>query len=300
MSFELLDFLIEKKSPPFYGLELNRETARFILVGYPFDGTTWQRPGARFGPAAVRMASIGLEEYSLRTRLSIKDLKIHDAGDLQVLHGDPHQTGRRLEEVVREIVDNGKIPVVVGGEHTATLPAVSAISPDQVVVFDAHLDLRFEWPPGVKLSHATVMRRVAERIGVENILFIGSRAYSHEELEYLGRRDVLILDPMLIRADPGRLAAMIEDRLRGAETIYVSVDIDVLEPGIAPGVSDPEPCGLYPHELFNILFKVVDGRLAGYDVVEVSPPNDKGGVTAYYAAKLVSEIAAYAIYKLGR
>jgi len=296
LSFEFLDFLLERAAPPLCGINVDRKWARFILFGYPFDGTVWQRPGTRFGPRAIREASLGLEEYSVRTGLFMDELMIHDAGDLQVLTGDIYQTARRVEKVVREIIENEKTPIIIGGEHTVTLPAVSTILPDILIVFDAHLDLRSEWPLGVKYSHATVMRRIAERIGAENIVFIGTRAISREEYEYVKGRNILIINALKVRRNLQEAVRMLESRLRDADTIYVSVDVDVLEPGIAPGVSDPEPEGLIPYELFELLYNVIDERLVGADIVEVSPLNDNG-VTTYYAAKITLEMAAYKVYK---
>ncbi|MEM3832359.1 MAG: agmatinase [Thermoprotei archaeon] len=290
MGYEFLDLYVSPVKPNFSGFDVDRDKARFIIVGVPFDSTTSQRPGARFGPKAIREASIGLEGYSLRNNKFPEDLMIHDAGDLSVLHGDLRETQRRLENVINDIKSENKIPVVIGGEHSITLAPVRVSKPEILIVFDAHLDLRNEWPPGVKNSHATVMRRISEYIGLSSIIFIGSRAYSKEEYELIKNRKVLVLDPKYLENNFEESIHAIKERIHATNNIYISIDLDALDPSQAPGVGDPEPEGLSLTMLLDTLNEItkITKNISGIDLVELSPPYDPG-FTAHVAAKILFE-----------
>ncbi|MGB9730068.1 MAG: agmatinase [Thermoprotei archaeon] len=294
MSYEFLDLYVFPVKPSFSGFDVGRDKAKFIIIGVPFDSTTSQRPGTRFGPKAIREASVGLEGYSLRTNKFPEDLMIHDAGDLSVLHGDLRETQRRLENVINDIKSENKIPVVIGGEHSITLAPVRILKPEILIVFDAHLDLRNEWPPGVKNSHATVMRRISEYIGLNNIIFIGSRAYSKEEYELIKNRKVLILNPKYLETNFEESIYTIKERIHEANNIYISIDLDALDPSQAPGVGDPEPEGLSLTTLLDTLNEIIKftKNINGIDLVELSPPYDPG-FTAHVAAKILFEILSY-------
>ncbi len=294
MGYEFLDLYVSPVKPSFSGFDVGRDKAKFIIIGVPFDSTTSQRPGTRFGPKAIREASVGLEGYSLRTNKFPEDLMIHDAGDLSVLHGDLRETQRRLENVINDIKSENKIPVIIGGEHSITLAPVRILKPEILIVFDAHLDLRNEWPPGVKNSHATVMRRISEYIGLNNIIFIGSRAYSKEEYELIRNRKVLILNPKYLETNFEESIHTIKERIHDANNIYISIDLDALDPSQAPGVGDPEPEGLSLTMLLDTLNEIIKfaKNINGIDLVELSPPYDPG-FTAHVAAKILFEILSY-------
>ncbi len=291
MGYEFLDLYVYPVRPGFSGFDVGRDKARFIIVGVPFDSTTSQRPGTRFGPKALREASIGLEGYSLRTNKFPEDLLIHDAGDLAVLHGDLRETQRRLENVINDMKSEKKIPVLIGGEHSITLAPIKSLKPDTLIVFDAHLDLRNEWPPGVKNSHATVMRRISEYIGLDNIIFIGSRAYSKEEYELIKNRRLLVLNPNYLEKNLDESLHIIKEKIRSANNVYLSIDLDVLDPSQAPGVGDPEPEGISLSLLLDILDNITryTKNIIGVDLVELSPPYDPG-FTGHVAAKILFEI----------
>lgn len=266
------------------------EHSKIVIIGVPLDITSWHRSGCREGPKAVREASKGLEGYSLRSKIHIEDVKLHDLGDISIISGDLVQTLNRIEKVIEELSRDGKIPFLIGGEHTITLASIRALRPQLLLSFDAHLDLRDEWPSGQKISHATVMRRVSEIIGLENIVFIGARAFSREELEYIKKRDILILTPFKILERKG--LRELYTRVKEVDSLYISVDMDVLEPALAPGIGDPEPEGLTFTQLLDILYKCVGENLVGFDISEIYPQYDKN-ITPFYAAKIIMEMACY-------
>ena len=291
MGYEFLDLYVFPVKPGFSGFDVGRDKAKFIIIGVPFDSTTSQRPGTRFGPKFLREASIGLEGYSLRTNKFPEDLMVHDAGDLSVLHGDLRETQKRLENVINDIRSERKIPILIGGEHSITLAPIKSLKPDLLIVFDAHLDLRNEWPPGVKNSHATVMRRIAEYIGLDNIIFIGSRAYSREEYELIKNSKTLIFNPNYLEKNITESLYKIKELIHRANNIYLSIDLDVLDPSQAPGVGDPEPEGISLTLLLDVLDNITKytKNIIGADLVELSPPYDPG-FTAHVAAKILFEL----------
>jgi len=277
-------------SPPllFAGSQRTFQEADYVVLGAPLDATGTHRSGARFAPSAIREASLHLETHSFRAGVDLEDLRIHDAGDLHVA-GEVGETLRRLELVVRDLREAEKLPVILGGEHTVTLGAVRGIDGDMAVVsFDAHLDLRGEYL-GQAVSHATSMRRITEHVGAGRILEIGVRAACREELKYAEGAGVRFLTAQWIRREGAEKA--VEKALgflRDAERIYLSVDMDVLDPAFAPAVQNPEPDGLSTGTFLDILCGVCDRRVAALDVVEVAPHYDRGA-TAVQAAKAVFE-----------
>ncbi len=241
------------------------EDAEFAILGVPFDSTCSYRPGARFGPLAIRREFLELDKPD-----SFFKRKLYDLGNVNVVHGNLQETNRRVEETWQKALEKnpGAIPITLGGEHSVSYSPIKALSEKhnglQVLHLDAHPDLMDEYL-GEKWSHATVMRR-AQELGVD-IVQAGVRTGTEEEKK-LGKALKKTLEP-------------------GLKT-YVSVDMDVLEPGHCPGVGTPEPGGLIIQEVLEILKPVKN--LAGFDIVEVSPPYDAGGVTAVTAAKIMLEL----------
>ncbi|GAB6148205.1 agmatinase [Stetteria hydrogenophila] len=288
---------VEETPWAFGGSRRPLEQSEYFLFGAPFDSTASYRTGQRWGPEAIRRASAFIEFYSLRAGFDVDEIPVADVGDVAVVYGDARATVSRVERVVEALASTGRIPVMLGGEHTVTLGAVRGLARAGrlpcLVVFDAHFDLRSEYA-GLRLSHATVMRRIIEEVGPERVVYVGVRGFAQEELDYARRRgevkfytvrDVMIMGEV-------NVAASIRKDLKDCRHVYVTVDIDVLDPAYAPGVGNPEPEGFTTFTLYEIIHGVVDGRLAGFDVVEVSPPHDCGGVTAAAAAKTVVEVVA--------
>ena len=256
-------------------------------MGVPYDGTSTYRSGARFAPNAIRDASLNVESYSLRVGVDAENLPLHDLGDLDVVV-DVAETLHRLKTVSSELSGMGKRLMLIGGEHTITLGAVQGIGDvDAVVSFDAHLDLRGEYM-GQRVSHATVMRRIHELEGVDRVVWVGVRAVSREELEFaqtIGACYITSRDVWLKGLEHSKNA--LENALSNCETLYITVDIDVLDPAYAPAAQNPEPEGLTVHQLLELLCPLC-GRAVAVDLVEVSPPYDNG-TTAIQAAKILLE-----------
>ncbi|PVX27826.1 MAG: agmatinase [Candidatus Bathyarchaeum sp.] len=280
--------LFVSPSPVFAGSQLSFEEARYVVLGVPFDVTSTYRSGARFAPLAIRDASLNIEGYSFRTETDIEDIKIHDLGDLHVT-GDAELTLGRLALVTQELVNAEKVPVFLGGEHTITLGVLRSLGENVAVVsFDAHLDLRDDYL-GLSLSHTTFMRRIKEDVKPSKILEIGTRAVCKEELEYAKESGIDYVTAHQIRKDGTEKAIeAIKDSLEGSEKIYITIDLDVLDPAYVPAVQNPEPEGLDTSTLLDILESICDRRVIGLDLVEVAPHYDND-VTATQAAKILFE-----------
>jgi len=281
--------LFVSPSPVFTGSQQNFEAAKYVVLGVPFDITSTYRSGAKFAPLAIRDASLNLECYSFRTGISIADLKIHDLGDLHVA-GDVELTLGRLALVAQDLFDAEKVPVFIGGEHTITLGVMRSVDKNVAVVsFDAHLDLRDDYL-GLSMSHATFMRRINEDVKPSKILEIGTRAVCREELDYAKESGIDFLTAHQIRKDGvKKTVETIEGILDGYKKVYITIDMDVLDPAFVPAVPNPEPEGLDTSTLLDLLEVVCDRQVVGFDLVEVAPHYDRG-VTAIQAAKIIFEV----------
>ncbi|HCS13543.1 MAG: agmatinase [Zetaproteobacteria bacterium CG06_land_8_20_14_3_00_59_53] len=255
------------------------------IIGAPFDGTVSFRPGARFGPAAIRDASDGVEVWSPLLDASLECVRYADAGDVELPMGD---TGRALEmirEAADAALDAGAAPFLLGGEHLVSLPAIAAVHarhPDLLVVqLDAHADQREDYM-GVKLSHACVIRRVAEFLGQERIRQIGIRSGTKEEYRLMREHGTLTT---FREADLEELKVWI-----GRRPVYLTVDLDVFDPSCFPGTGTPEPGGI-DWWTFQRFLQVLRGcRIVGLDAVELAPQLDASGCSSVLAAKAVREM----------
>lgn len=276
----------------FSGFQKNFEEADYVILGVPFDVTSTYRTGARFGPTTIRQASLNIETYSFRTAVDVEDLRLHDLGDLHV-SADTRKTLEMLELVVKDILEHGKIPVTIGGEHTITLGVVKGLGQKAlktaIVSFDAHLDLRDEFV-GLKLSHTTFMRRINEETKPARIIEVGTRAVCKEELTYAKKAGIKFFTAQQIRKDgTEKVVKALKEEISRYENIYLSVDMDVLDPAFVPAAQNPEADGLEPSCLLDILTGVIDKRVIGFDVLEIAPNYDQG-VSAIQAAKVIFEI----------
>jgi agmatinase len=276
----------------FSGFQKPFEKADYVVLGVPFDATSTYRTGARFGPSAIREASLNIETYSFRAKMDVENLQLHDLGDLHV-SADADETMKRLEFIVKEILEAGKTPVIIGGEHTVTLGVVRGlgdkIRKTAILSFDAHLDLRNEYM-GLKLSHTTFMHRINEDVKPAKIVEVGTRAVCKEEIEYARKAGVEFFTTQQTRGlGSEKIVRQLKEKLAECEGIYLSVDMDVLDPAYAPAVQNPEPDGLEMHALLDILCSICDKRVLGFDLVEVAPNYDFG-VTAVQAAKVLFEV----------
>ena len=284
--------LFVSPSPVFTGSQQTFEDAKYVVLGVPFDVTSTYRSGAKFAPLAIRDASLNLETYSFRTGVDVEDLKIHDLGDLHVA-GDVELTLGRLALVAQDLFDASKVPVFIGGEHTISLGVARSLNENVAVVsFDAHLDLRDNYL-GLSVSHTTFMRRIKEDVKPSKILEIGTRAVCREELDYAKEAGIDYLTTHQIRKDGvKKMAKTIKDILEGYEKVYLTIDMDILDPAFVPAVPNPEPEGLDTSTLLDLLEVVCDHRVVGFDVVEVAPHYDQG-VTATQATKVIFEVLGF-------
>jgi agmatinase len=287
--------LFVSQSNVFSGFQKPFEKADYVVLGVPFDVTSTYRTGARFGPNAIRQASLNIETYSFRTGIDIEDLQLHDLGDLDI-STDTKKTLHRLELVIKDLIEARKTPVTIGGEHTITFGILKGLgdkaSKTAVVSFDAHLDLRDKFME-IKLGHTTFMRRINEELKPAKIITVGTRAVCREELAYAKNIGIELFTAQQIRSEGAEhVATQLKEKLTRYESIYLSIDVDVLDPAYAPAVQNPEPEGLEPHVSLDILCSICDKRVIGFDVVEVAPHYDHG-VSAIQAAKVIFEILCY-------
>ncbi|QCC46787.1 agmatinase family protein [Halobellus limi] len=284
----------------FPGATASRADAAYVVVGAPLDISTTFRPGTRFGPERIRRFARPFDDYDRRTDLRFSDCSVHDYGDVRAWD-DAAEYLTWLSGELRAVVREGAVPLLLGGEHTVTAAGVEAVAPDVFVCLDAHLDLR-EAYDGNAYSHATVTRRVLEGrrdngvddadddsaangadAGVEadvgEVVVLGARTGSPEEWERAERDDVTVVAPEDV-ADFD-LEAHLDGR-----SAYLSVDVDAADPGFAPGTGTPEPFGLEPREMRDVV-RTVAPHAEGFDVVEVNDRDD--GQAASLAAKLCRE-----------
>lgn len=266
------------------------DSCNAVIYGMPIDFTASFRPGSRFGPARIREASLVLEEYSPYLDRHLEEVRYFDAGDIPLPFGNVGRSLGRIEENVDRMLQEKKFPLGLGGEHLVTWPIVRALcrhfSDLAVIHIDAHADLR-ETYEGEALSHATPIRKICEYIGAENVFSFGIRSGAREEFLYARKAQM-----HLSRDEVYEPLKEILPRLRG-RNVYVTIDIDVLDPAHAPGTGTAEPGGITTKELLktvHLLAEEADCRIAGADVVEVAPVYDPSEQTAITAAKLVREI----------
>ena len=283
---------------PFTGVSSKFDQASFVFFGVPYDKTSTFRSGSRLGPGALRDMSANLELYSIRTGVDLETVRVHDMGDVDIVES-LEETLERVGTVVKELNSKGKIPIMAGGEHSITKPAVESFSGNVGVVnFDAHLDMRNEFL-GEKLSHATFMRRLSEKIGPDHIMEVGIRAFSKNELDFCKKSNVKTITPLEIRKDGvAKTGARISSFLSSFSQSYVTIDIDVLDPAFAPGVGNPEPDGISTDELLTLVSSSMVRNIVGLDLVEVSPALDNGQ-TAAAGARIIFEAIA-ALYSRGK
>lgn len=269
----------------FLGSSDDYQASGTVILGAPMDQTVSFRPGARLGPRQVRSVSEVLEEYSPRLDRDLADLRYVDLGDVALVPGMVEESLDRIAQSVRRVIQDGKLLVMLGGEHLVTLPAVrcaAEIYPElSVIHFDAHADMR-EGYMGMQLSHATVMRRVSEITGGDRVFQFGIRSGTREELAFA--RSAVNFYPGV---DVDGVAGAAQ-KLKG-KPVYITLDIDVLDPAYAPGTGTPEPGGCTPDQLFSALEALSGLDVVGFDLVEVCPPFDQSERTAILAAKLVRE-----------
>ena len=280
--------MVDRIEKNFFALNCPYEDAEAVIFGAPFDGTTSFRPGTRFGPSAMRNESIGLESFSPYQDKDLEDAPICDSGDLDLPFGDAEQALDLIEQETTRILDDGKLPIMLGGEHLVSLGAFRAVAkkyPDVVVLhFDAHCDLREDYI-GAKLSHACVLRRVHDIVGDGRIYQFGIRSGTKEEFEFAKTHTKM----ERFRADNFDEVLALLRLSEKPVPVYLTVDLDVLDPREFPGTGTPEAGGLSFEDLRICLMQLKDINLVGLDFVELSPPYDASGCSTALALKVLRE-----------
>ncbi len=278
--------MLNKNIETFMACDAEYEDAKTVLFGAPFDSTTSYRPGTRFGSRTIRQESFGVETYSPYQDKDMTDYSFFDSGDLELCFGSSEKALEDIEERTKTILEDGKRPFMMGGEHLVTLGAVRAVAkkyPDlHIIHFDAHADLREEYL-GAQLSHAAVLKRCWELVGDGRIFQFGIRSGDREE--FLWGKDHVFTNKFNFNG----LKETVE-RLKG-KPVYFTLDLDVLDPSVFPGTGTPEPGGVTFNELRDAVELVCSSlNIVGCDVNELSPPYDPSGISAAAACKIVREM----------
>ncbi len=269
----------------FIGCDNTYEEADIVLFGAPFDSTTSYRPGTRFASRAMRSESFGMETYSPYQDRDLEDIAVFDAGDLELPFGGPQHALEQIEAHTAQILKDGKIPCMIGGEHLVTLGAVRAVVkqyPDiHIIHFDAHADLRQDYL-GECFSHATVLRRVWDLVGDGRIFQFGIR--SGDRSEFIWAKEHVFTNLFNFNG-----LKEVVDRLAG-KPVYFTLDLDVLDPSVFPGTGTPEAGGVSFTELLGAIAEISRLRVVGFDVNELSPVYDQSGSSTATACKVLREL----------
>jgi agmatinase len=256
-----------------------------IILGCPYDGSASFRPGARFGPSAIRRASWGIETFSPYFRRDLSQLFLHDMGDLEFPLGEKKESLELIRKALRKILYEKKFPVLLGGDHLITLPIVEEviqIYPNlHLIQIDAHTDLREDYL-GEKLSHCTVMRRVVDQLGEGRLFQIGIRSGTEDEFK-LAKKMRSIISP-----NRESLRSMVK-RLRN-QPVYITLDLDVIDPSLLPGVGTPEPGGLTFQGFISLLQELQSLHVIGFDMVELTPDYDPTQISSVTASVILREM----------
>lgn len=278
---------MNKNVETFIGCDCGYEEASIALFGAPFDSTTSFRPGARFGSSAIRHESFGLETYSPYQDKDLTDKKVFDCGDLELCFGSSEAALKDIEELTRKILNDGKLPIMIGGEHLVTYGAVKAVFekyPDlQIIHFDAHADLRDDYL-GAKLSHACVMRRCFDLVGDNKIRQFCIRSGDREEFRFADEHT----DMHKFSFDG--LPELVSELESNKTPVYLTIDLDCLDPSVFCGTGTPEAGGVSFTELLSAILKVSRTNIVGADINELAPMLDSSGASTATACKVLREL----------
>ncbi len=278
---------MKKNVETFIGCDAEYEAAKIVMFGAPFDSTTSYRPGARFGSASIRHESYGLETYSLYQDKDLEDCEIFDSGDLELCFGSSEAALSDIRDRATEILEDGKLPFMIGGEHLVTLGAVRAAVtkyPElHIIHFDAHADLRDDYL-GAKLSHACVLRRCHELVGDGKIHQFCIR--SGERAEFAFAKEHTDMHPFSFDG----LQEVVEELAGKQVPVYFTIDLDCLDPSVLPGTGTPEAGGVTFLELLEAMKQVAKTNIVGVDVNELAPMLDVSGVSTATACKVIREL----------
>ncbi len=269
----------------FIGADKTYQESDVVILGAPFDGTTSFRPGTRFAPNVIRLDSDGIETYSPYQNEDLEDRNIYDSGDSEIIFGNTKQTLDNIHNDIKNVITDQKKIMMIGGEHLVSLPSIQAVYEQypelRIIHFDAHTDLRNDYV-GEKLSHATVIKRVSDMIGPNRIYQFGIRSGLKEE--FIFAKNNHYIEQFTVDT-VSSIISEIKDY-----PIYITLDLDVLDPSIMSGTGTPEPGGVSFKELLNALIQLKGLNIVGADIVELSPTYDPSGVSTAVACKLIREM----------
>ena len=274
-----------KNIETFIGLDASFDEASCVIFGAPMDSTTSYRPGTRFASSSMRIESFGLETYSPYQDKDLQDIKVFDGGDLELPFGNPRKALDMIKETTKTILKADKLPCMIGGEHLVSLGAIEAVYekyPDlRIIHFDAHTDLRDEYL-GEKLSHASVIKRVHDLVGDNKIHQFGIR--SGERAEFYWAKAHTNLNKFNFNG--------LENAIEQCQNypVYLTIDLDVLDPSVFPGTGTPEAGGVTFHELLEAIIKVSKLNVVAMDINELSPIYDQSGASTALACKILREL----------
>jgi agmatinase len=269
----------------FADAESNFNDAEFVIFGVPYDKTSSFRHGASRAPKEIRRAGWNFETYYLKTGVDLKDIKFHDYGDIDVKNDRPDVMVKKVREFTSKLLEKNKFPIAIGGEHSITPGIIQAFPKDIAVLsLDAHIDFRQQYE-NEPYNHACAVRRIADHVDIKNIAVVGIRSAEKEEFEEAKKNKLFYIDSFFIRNNGIKKAIEETKKHLKNKRVYLSLDIDVIDPAYAPGTSTPEPFGITPFDVLECIDNF-SPQLIGFDVVEVCPPFDKGE-TALLAAKFI-------------
>ena len=275
------------KSPLIMNPNDNSESVA-VIFGVPFDSTHSYKPGCRFGPDVIRDAFNNIEIFQPEFGIDLETVNINDLGNTKhtVVATEMLQM---VENITTELKKQNKQIIILGGEHLITLGSFPCFPKDTgYVVFDAHYDLRDQYAD-IKLSHAAYLRRIVEKCGSENIVHVGARAFVKEELAFLNEHKIsTVSDKEILNGNGPKI---LKDITSTFDSLYLSIDLDVLDPAFAPGVGNPEAVGISSRELYDLVTTLQNKKIIAADIVELNPTYDNGA-TASMAAKMISTIIA--------
>jgi len=298
------ELFITRSPYTFGGLSGDRSKTPFSVIGVPLDATSSFRPGYRLAPLYIRLAAQNLEYFSMRFGVDLESVLYVDEGDIVLAHESLHKALEVIRMVSEYMFSLGRIPVFLGGEHTITYGTARAAGGYHkglcIVVFDAHADLRSEYL-GNRFSHACIVSRLVEVLGRDSVVLAGTRAVSREEYEKLKEGRVRYIPAKYFkRFGLKHVAQLLLDFISSCRSVYLSVDMDVFDPAFAPGVATPEPDGLMPADLLDLLPEILSSKFVALDIVEIVPSYDPSMITSMLAAKIAIEFMSGLYAQLSR
>jgi agmatinase len=272
----------------FADADSNYKDSEYVLFGIPYDKTSSFRFGANLAPKKIRESSWNFETFNLKNNVDFKKIKVHDFGNLPVKKDDPKEVIRKVKNFSLKLLNDNKFPVAIGGDHSITAGIIEAFSDDIAIIsLDAHLDYRDQYENEI-YNHACVIKRISEKIKLENIVVLGVRSAEKREFIQAKKDGLFWIDSFNIKNN-GIKKSLIDIKKKFKDKkIYLTLDIDVLDPSFASGTSTPEPFGITSFDILHCI-EFFSNSLIGFDIMEVCPPFDNGE-SAILAAKFIKSV----------